>query len=130
MQYKMNFNLRYFITFIVLLITEILIALFVHDTIIRPYVGDLLVVILIYAFIKSFIATPPLQTAVAVLAFAFTIELLQYFNIVNRLGLQHSKIARIIIGTSFSWHDLLAYTAGFALIVLAEYRKKKNQLLN
>lgn len=125
MQYKMNFNLHYFITFIVLFITEIFIALFVHDTIIRPYIGDLLVVILIYAFIKSFIATPPLQTGVAVLAFAFTVELLQYFNIVNQLDLQHSKIARIVIGTSFSWHDLLAYTAGFALIVLAENWKKE-----
>lgn len=125
MQYRMNFNLRYFITFIILLITEILIALFVHDTIIRPYIGDLLVVILIYAFIRTFVATPPLQTAVAVLAFAFTIEMLQYFNIVNHLGLQHSKIARIIIGTSFSLHDLLAYTAGFALILFAENRKKE-----
>ena len=120
-----RFNVTYFLVFILLLIIEILIALFVHDTIIRPYIGDLLVVILIYAFIKTFVATPPLQTAAAVLAFAFTIELLQYFNIVNHLGLQHSKWARLIIGTSFSWHDLLVYTAGFALIVLAESRKKE-----
>lgn len=120
----MNFNLRYFFTFIVLLIIEIIIALFVHDNIIRPYIGDLLVVILIYAFIKTFFATPPFQTALAVLVFAFIIELLQYFNFVNRLGLQHSKVARIIIGTSFSWHDLLAYVAGFALIVVFENRKK------
>lgn len=122
---RFSFRPEYFVGFIALLVIEILISIYVHDTIIRPYIGDLLVVILIYAFIKSFIATPPLQTAVGVLAFAFTIELLQYFNIVNHLGLQHSKIARIIIGTSFSWHDLLAYTAGFALIVLAEYRKKE-----
>lgn len=122
---RFSFRPEYFVGFIALLVIEILIALYVHDTIIRPYVGDLLVVILIYAFIKSFIATPPLQTAVAVLAFAFTVELLQYFNIVNQLGLQHSKIVRIVIGTSFSWHDLLAYTAGFALIVLAENWKKE-----
>ena len=121
----MNFYLRYFLMFIVLLITEVLIALFVHDTIIRPYLGDLFVVILIYCFVKSFVSTPVTKTALCVLAFAFTIELLQYFNIVHQLGLQHSKAARMIIGTTFSWKDLFAYTGGFVLIVLSENRKKE-----
>ena len=120
----MKFNHLYFFAFILLLITEILIALFVHDAIVRPYIGDLFVVILIYCFIKSFLSIQATKTALAVLAFAFTIELLQYFNIVHHLGLQHSKLARIIIGTSFSWNDLLAYTAGFALIVVFEKSKK------
>lgn len=117
-----------FSLFIILLLTEILIALFVHDTMIRPYIGDLLVVILIYAFIKSFLATPATKTALAVLAFAFIIELLQYFNIVHQLGLQHSKVARLVIGTSFSWKDLLAYSAGFVLILVVENLKKENRM--
>ncbi|RXK61822.1 DUF2809 domain-containing protein [Lacibacter luteus] len=120
----MKFNLRYFVLFLLLLATEILIALFVHDTIIRPYIGDLLVVILLYCFIKSFFATPVFKTAIAVLAFAFLVELLQYFNIVQWLGLQHSKAARIIIGSSFEWKDLLAYMAGAVVIILFERRRK------
>lgn len=121
---KFKFNSGYFVSFIILLITEILIALYVNDQIIRPYIGDLLVVILIYCFIKSFLATPVIRTAIAVLIFAFTVEILQYFNLVEKLGLQNSKAARIIIGSAFEWKDLLAYVAGTAIIILVEMRRK------
>ena len=120
----MQFSLRYFLTCLFLLIVEILIALFVHDTIIRPYIGDLLVVILLYCFIKSFFAMPVFKTVIAVLAFTFLVELLQYFNIVQWLGLEHSKAARIIIGSSFEWKDLMAYVAGAAVVILFERRKQ------
>jgi hypothetical protein len=126
---KLQFNSKYFIGFVVLLITEIMIALYLKDRIVRPYIGDLLVVILIYCFIKSFFATSVLKTAIAVLLFAFAVEALQYFNLVQKLGLQESKAARIIIGSSFEWKDMLAYTAGFALILNRE-RKKKAKLNN
>jgi hypothetical protein len=104
----------------VLLATEICIALFVHDNFIRPYVGDFLVVILIYCFIQSFFKLPYLPTAVAVLVFSYIIELFQYFNIVEKLGLQHSNIARVVIGTLFAWQDIIAYTAGIGLVILVE----------
>ena len=118
--YTFQFNRLYFILTVLLLGIEIIIALFAHDQIIRPFIGDLLVVILIYCFIKSFFNTAVLLTAVAVLAFSFIVETLQYFHIVNRLGLRHSKIARIIIGTSFAWSDLLAYTIGIAIVLVTE----------
>lgn len=121
---KLQFNSKYFVAFIILFITEILIALYVNDQIIRPYIGDLLVVILIYCFIKSFLATPVIKTAIAVLIFAFTVETLQYFKLVEKLGLQDSKAARIIIGSSFEWMDVLAYLAGTVLIILVEMRRK------
>ncbi len=121
---KFKFNSGYFVSFIILLITEILIALYVNDQIIRPYIGDLLVVILIYCFIKSFFATPVIRTAIAVLLFAFTVETLQYFNLVEKLGLQNSKAARIVIGSAFEWMDMLAYLAGSVLIILVEMKRK------
>ena len=74
---------------------EVLIALFVRDNFVRPYLGDVLVVILIYSSIRSFINFPALTLALFVLGFSFTIELLQYFNIVEKLGLEKSDIARI-----------------------------------
>jgi len=114
------FSKTYFISFLLLLVTEILIALYLNDEIIRPYIGDLLVVILIYCFVKSFFATPVVPTAIAVLLFAYAIEMLQYFQIVKLLGLQHSTFARVVIGTSFEWIDMLAYTAGALLIVFVE----------
>ena len=115
-----RFNARYFSLFIFLLIAEIIIGMYVHDAIVRPYVGDLLVVILIYTFVKSFFNIAPLPLCISVFIFACGVELLQYFHIVNLLGLQHNKLARIIIGTSFSWTDILCYFAGIALIMFAE----------
>ena len=117
-RFKLNPN--YLKLTILLFTTEVLIALYVHDNIIRPYIGDLLVVILIYCFVKSFFDIPVLKTAFGVLIFSYTIEILQYLKLVELLGLQHSKAANIIMGNSFEWIDLLAYTSGFACILLAE----------
>ena len=116
----LTFNIKYFFLTILIFIAEVLIALFVHDTIIRPYIGDVLVVILIYCFIKSFLKLPVLTVAVFVLLFSFGIEFLQYLNIVEKLGLQESKIARTVIGTSFAWIDLVCYIAGIIIILIAE----------
>ena len=120
MKNSIKFNWYNFVLTILLLGLEILIALFAHDSIVRPYMGDLLVVILIYCFVKSFVNTPVFLTAVSVLLFSYTIEILQYFKIINLLGLQHSGIARVIIGTSFEWIDLLAYTAGITIVLFVE----------
>lgn len=127
---KLQFSIKYFIGFVVLLITEIIIALYLNDPIIRPYIGDLLVVILIYCFIKSFFAASIIKTAIAVLLIAFAVEASQYFNLVQKLGLQDSKVARLILGYSFEWKDILAYTGGIALILAAEWIKKGNATFN
>jgi hypothetical protein len=119
----LKFQLKYFILFAILFLVEVLIALFVHDNFIRPFVGDVLVVILIYCFIKSFINSPAVITAIAVLLFSYLIEVLQYFNIVKILGLQNSNLARVVIGTSFEWTDLIAYTLGIALVILLDRNK-------
>lgn len=126
MNHSLNFHPKYFILTILLLSIEICIALFVHDNFIRPYIGDVLVVILIYCFIKSFFNLPPNITAIAVLLFSFVVETLQYFKVVNLLGLQNSKVASIIIGTSFAWQDIIAYIVGIAIVILAEKSFSKN----
>lgn len=120
MSSTLKFNRLYFLLAIVLFGIEILIAKYAHDQFIRPYIGDLLVVMLIYCFVKSFLNTPYLITALAVLAFSYLIETLQYFQIVNILGLQQSKLASTVIGTSFAWQDLVAYTAGAAIVIYVE----------
>jgi hypothetical protein len=117
-----KFKKEYFILALLIFGIEILIARFAHDRIVRPYIGDLLVVILLYCFIKSFLDTAPLKTALCVLLFSYAVETLQYFHVVTKLGLEHSSAARIIIGTSFEWIDLLAYTAGIALVIYSEKR--------
>jgi hypothetical protein len=114
------FKQRYFILAVILLVVEVLIAVFVHDSIIRPYGGDYLVVILLYAAVRTFINAAPLKIALGVLFFSYTLEVLQYYDLVGWLGLSDNRFARTVIGHGFSWWDLLAYTLGVITIVLVE----------
>jgi hypothetical protein len=121
-----SFNKNYFALAVLIFIVEVLIAIFVKDNFVRPYVGDLLVVILVYGFIKSFLNLPIIPTAIFVLAFAFTIEFLQYLNVVEKLGLENSQLAKTVIGTLFEWIDLVAYVMGIAIVLVVEkYLLKK-----
>ena len=115
-----KFNFWYFILMLLLFVIEFIIGADFHDTIIRPYGGDFLVVILIYCFVKSFINTPVIKTALGVLLFSYVIEISQYFHLVTLLGMQHSRLANIMLGTSFSFTDLLAYTLGIGLVIVVE----------
>ena len=115
-----KFNWIYFTLTILLFATEVFIAKYVHDTIIRPYGGDFLVVILIYCFVKSFVDAPVFKTAIGVLLFSYLIETLQYFHFVNRVGLSNNRIASLVIGVSFEWTDILSYTLGILLVLLLE----------
>jgi hypothetical protein len=115
-----NFNKRYFALTLLLLIIEFIIGADVHDDVIRPYGGDFLVVILIYCLVKSFLNVPVFKTACGILLFSYIVEVSQYFHLVELLGLQNSKIAKILLGTSFSFTDLLAYTLGIVLVIIVE----------
>lgn len=95
-----------------------LIALFINDGFIRPYIGDVLVVILIYCFIRMLFSFSRIKVALGVLVFSYCVEFAQYFNIISIFRLQHYRIARIVIGTSFSVFDLVAYTVGIALLFI------------
>ena len=61
-----------------------------------------------------------------VLLFSYLVEVLQYFNFVEIIGLQDNKLARIVIGTSFSWWDILFYTLGILFVILVEKLALKN----
>lgn len=117
----LRFNPRFFGYTLVLFVIEVLIALYVHDNFVRPYLGDYLVVMLLYCGVRTFINASPLKIALAVLLFAYFIELLQYFHLVDRLGLAGNTVARTVIGYGFEWLDLLAYTLGVISILLLEH---------
>ncbi len=126
----LTFNKNYFGVAILIFFIEILIALYVNDSIVRPYFGDVLVVILMYCFLKSFLQLSVLTVSIAVLLFSFTIEFLQYLNIVATLALEKSKIARTVIGTSFSWIDLLTYIIGITIVLGVEKYWLKKEIKN
>ena len=115
-----QFNRNYFGFTVLLFLTEITIALYVHDNFIRPYFGDFLVVILLYCFLMSFLKISIWVAAALVLVFSFAIETAQYFNIVEKLGLQSNKIVKVVLGNSFAWMDLLTYTLGILAVISME----------
>lgn len=116
----LRLNKTYLTLAVFIFVIEVLIALYVHDNFIRPYVGDVLVVILMYCFVKSFLDVPALALAGGVLLFAFAIEGLQYLKVVQVLGLENSSLVRTVLGTSFAWLDMLAYVVGTGIVLIAE----------
>lgn len=124
----LTLNLKYLYLTILLFFIEVGIAIFIDDRFIRPLVGDILVVILIYCFIKAFWKIRPQVAALAVLLFAYLIEGLQYFKLVNHLGLQDNKLAVTVLGSTFDWKDLVAYAIGTVIILWLENRAAKTRL--
>lgn len=114
-----RFDKRYFVLFIILLLLEIFIAIYIHDSIIRPFVGDLLVVILIYSFAMSFIRWNKMYISVWVLISACIVELGQYYHLVEVFGIDN-KILRVALWNSFDRKDILAYILGIGLVIVAE----------
>ncbi|MFT5751060.1 MAG: hypothetical protein ACI828_000766 [Flavobacteriales bacterium] len=111
--------------FITLLVLEMCIALFVNDTVIRPFAGDMLVVLMLYCFAMTLLLRTGKKTktpiiAIGVLIFAFCVEGLQAIDTLEWLGLSDHRWAAIVLGSTFDWWDLLAYSAGTLLILIIE----------
>ena len=115
-----QFNKKCFFLNIILLIILIVIAIYVKDEFIRPFVGDVLVVFWVYLLLKSFLNVSSFELAHYTLLFAFAVEISQFYNLVNILGLEHIKLAKIIMGATFDWFDLLAYLVGWLVILIVE----------
>jgi hypothetical protein len=129
MKHRLNlrFNSSYFKIAVLLLIVEILIAVFMKDQFIRPFGGDFLIVIFIYYFVKSFLEYSSQWILIAVLLFAISVEFTQYFNLIGWMGLSQNRMAQWVLGTSFSWIDMIVYTLGVALIWVIEANKEKRR---
>ena len=68
----------YLILTILLLAIEVLIALFVHDRFIRPYVGDVLVMMVMYTFVRIFVPERIKALPAYLFGFAAFVEGAQY----------------------------------------------------
>lgn len=117
---KLQFNKTYFLVFAILLIIETLIAIFLKTGFIRHTLGDFLVVILLYCFLKSFINAKPLKIGVVVLCIAFIIEFLQLFELLKLLNLQNNHAAQLLLGSTFQITDLIAYVLGVLFVIFIE----------
>jgi len=107
-----NKRLIYLLIFCGLLVTEIVIALFVNDAFVRPYVGDMLVTLLLCCLCRVILPDKVRLLPVYVFVFAAYVEIGQYFDLVALLGLTDNKIISIALGRTFSWMDLVCYAVG------------------
>ncbi|MCG9970772.1 DUF2809 domain-containing protein [Christiangramia crocea] len=121
MSLKRASRISYLLWFLILLCTEILIAVFVNDKIIRPYGGDFLVVILIYCFLMAISNISVIRGLLIVLVFSFAVEFFQIINIVKVMQYQPPEPVMIILGSSFSVWDLLAYSLGILFTAAMEF---------
>ncbi len=108
---KTSARLVFAVCAVILLIVEILIGLFVHDSFVRPYFGDTLVVILLWCIVRIFIPDGCVWLSGAVFLFAVFVEISQIFPLCDLLGIEN-KLLRVLMGTSFAWGDIAAYSAG------------------
>ena len=104
---------------VLLLIVEIFIGLFVHDSFVRPYLGDALVVILIWCIIRVVIPDRFVWLSGAVFLFAVIVEVSQIFPLCDVLGIEN-RLIRTLMGTSFAWGDIVAYLAGCAVTLAVD----------
>lgn len=121
-----NKRIAYGVAAAMLLITEVLIALYVHDSFIRPYIGDVLVVIVIYTFIRIFIPERCRLLPLWVFLFAVAVEMLQFVHIVELLGLKDNRFFSLLVGSVFDIKDIIGYAAGCLLLGGHEMFIQKN----
>jgi len=101
-------------------ICTIIVLFFSKNALIRGFLGDIIVVMLIYFLLRSVGIFRPTTTAIIVLIIAFLTELLQYVNILGIIGLNNNKIAQLIFGSVFDPMDLLAYTIGVIAVYIID----------
>lgn len=110
----------YFLLFLLLLGIEIAIAKFLKTGFIRAYLGDFLVVILLYCLLMSTLKPSVKTGLVLTLAIAFAIELLQLVDLTRFFPQEYKKLATLILGSQFSWLDLLMYVLGIICAGITE----------
>ena len=115
-------RILYAIIFITLPCVELVIGLFVHDDFVRPYIGDVLVTVLLCCLCR--IAVPKGVPALPAYVFLFAalVEAAQYIDVVKLLGWEDNAILSTLIGRTFSWADILCYGVGCVAFWAAEKR--------
>lgn len=119
-------RLIFLAVFVFLFFVEVLIALYVHDDFVRPYVGDMIVTVVVWAFARIVFPDRFKLMSLYVMIFAILVEVGQYFNYVDLLGITN-PILVTMMGTSFAWADIACYAVGCVVAAVADYiifRKK------
>ena len=124
---KSRQRMGYLAAFVILFLIEAAIALWVYDRFIRAYRGDVLVVVVVCVVVRFFCPSGARHLVVYVFLFAVCVEVLQYFRLVELLGLQEFRAARIILGSVFDLKDIACYGVGCLGLALFEQLGRKGR---
>ena len=111
------------VIFLLLLFIEIMIALFVHDNFIRPFIWDVIVIFLVYYFVKIFYSWNDTKVIIWVFLFAVFLEFMQYINLIEILSIEN-KVLQIAIGSVFDLKDIAMYAIWSIILYIMSRRKK------
>ena len=101
---------------------EVLIGMYAHGWV-RSYLGDVLIVILLYTLFRTVFPEWPRRwwlLPTAILLFSFAVEFLQLWGFCDRFGITN-RLMRIVLGTGYSTIDLACYAIGVVPCFIAEY---------
>lgn len=110
--------------FAALLIVEIIIGA-LSGGFIRAYVGDVLIIPLIYCFVRIFYTHDNRFLPLAVGGLGILAEIVQYFDLCGILGIDKRSILGIIIGSHADIGDILCYITGIILIYICEFMYRR-----
>lgn len=106
--------------FAALLIIEIIIGVFCGGFV-RAYIGDVLIIPLIYCFVRILYTRDNKFLPLAVGGLGILAEVIQYFDFCGIFGIDKGSLLGIIIGSHADFKDIICYLAGVALIYAAEF---------
>lgn len=90
------------------------------------YAGDTLWALLVFLMMGFLLPRHSTRTvAIFALAFAFFIELTQLYHAPWLDSIRQYRLAGLILGYDFLWSDLLCYSLGIAIGVVAEVKMQQ-----
>lgn len=129
----MIFRPGYLVVATALFVVEVAIARgYIPGAFVRNSVGDVLVIPLLYFFLRGVTKSTSSVALVVGLAAGLTAEVLQYLHLADLLGLKKGSLPYIVLGNTFSWSDLLMYSIGGVLAAWLDMRvlQKRRALRN
>ena len=120
-------RLLFAVAAVILLAVEIIIGLYVHDSFVRPYLGDTLAVMLIWCVLRIVFPTGKPWLSAAVFLFAVLVETTQIFPLCDLPGVRNCLV-RTQMGRSFAWGDIVAYLAGCLVTAAGNLILTKRQI--
>jgi len=116
----LRFHRGYALAALLVFAVEVGIALYVRDRFVRPVLGEVLAVVLVYLGLRAVRPIAVRPAALAALAIGCAVEFSQFLGLADLLGLAPGSHWRTVIGSQFDTRDLIAYAAGALAILLVE----------